>query len=240
MKKYSLLLLFVVFSILFSACGDGDKVPLPEGYHGVSVLETFDASSYTYARVKEGDKEMWVAVAQMPLKPGDSLYYTNPLEMKDFKSSATNRTFDVLYMVQDVSTTHPAMIAGHGNTGDSPMPGGFDHPKVQGIERQQIKVEKYNGGITIEELFKNPKQYEGKTVKIRGIVTKFTPDIMNANWLHLQDGTGTETGYDLTVVTNDKTEMGKLIVIEGKVFLNRDLGAGYQYPVLIEEAAIIE
>ncbi len=59
---------------------------------------------------------------------------------------------------------------------------------------------------------------------------------MNKNWVHLQDGTINNGSYDLTVTTLDTVKVGDVVVFEGTITLNKDIGAGYFYDVLMENA----
>jgi aspartyl/asparaginyl-tRNA synthetase len=61
---------------------------------------------------------------------------------------------------------------------------------------------------------------------------------MNRNWVHIQDGTKENDKYDLTVTTLDSTTVGKVVVVEGTVAVNKDFGAGYFYEVIVENAKL--
>lgn len=105
-------------------------------------------------------------------------------------------------------------------------------------EKANVKIEPCEGCLTISKLFADKKSFSGKTVKIKGQVTKFLPQIMGKNWIHLQDGTEFEGGYDLTVTSDILVNVGDVITIEGKVALDKDFGYGYFYNVLVEEGKI--
>ncbi|MCL4279686.1 MAG: hypothetical protein KJZ60_08400, partial [Ignavibacteriaceae bacterium] len=79
---------------------------------------------------------------------------------------------------------------------------------------------------------------EGQTIKVKGKVVKFNKQIMKRNWIHLQDGTGTDTEFDLVLTSNDDVTVGDIIIAEGKVAVNKDFGAVYYFPVIIEDAKI--
>ncbi|MBK6914263.1 MAG: hypothetical protein IPH11_11660 [Ignavibacteriales bacterium] len=61
---------------------------------------------------------------------------------------------------------------------------------------------------------------------------------MNRNWIHIQDGTEFDGNYDLMVTSNDIANVGDVIIVEGKVSVDKDFGAGYVYKVMIEDAVI--
>ena len=197
---------------------------LPAGMHAVKVIEVIQTNSYTYLQVFENNEKIWIAVASRESKPGDIIYYTDALEMRDFNSKELNRIFPVIYFVQDPSDSP--------ETSKSPSSKGKpSSERVAGIE-----IEHIDGGITLAELFEKRAEFQNKTVKIRGLVVKVNSNIMGKNWVHLQDGTGSEEKYDLTITTQDKLEIGSIATFEGKIALEKDFGAGYAYDIIMEDA----
>jgi predicted RNA-binding protein len=122
----------------------------------------------------------------------------------------------------------------------APAATGAAHMEVAKPGKEDLTIEKAEGGITIAELFENKKEYSGKTVKVKGKVTKVNPEIMGKNWIHLQDGTIFEGEFDLTVTSDVLPETGSIVTIEGTVALDKDFGYGYTYPIMLEEAKIIQ
>lgn len=123
---------------------------------------------------------------------------------------------------------------------EAPAPTGAAHMEMAKAGKEDLTIEKAEGGITIAELFANKKDYSGKSVKIKGKVTKVNPEIMGKNWIYLQDGTNYEGEFDLTVTSDVIPETGSIVTIEGKVALDKDFGYGYTYPIMLEEAKIIQ
>lgn len=123
---------------------------------------------------------------------------------------------------------------------EAPAPTGAAHMEVAKAGKEDLTIEKAEGGITIAELLENKKDLSGKTVKVKGKVTKVNPEIMGKNWIHLQDGTIYEGEFDLTVTSDIIPETGSIVTIEGKVALDKDFGYGYTYPIMLEEAKIIQ
>lgn len=115
---------------------------------------------------------------------------------------------------------------------------GTEHMQAARPEKEELKVEPVQGGITISQLLADKKKYKGETVKIRGKVTKVNPDIMKKTWIHIQDGTSFDNTYDLTITSEIVPETGSIITAEGKISLNRDFGYGYKYPIIMEDAKI--
>lgn len=225
MKNY--LSIIVAISFMITCQSKKDSENLAPGVHKVICQEVIQTSAYTYLGVMEEDKEIWLAIPSMDAKEGNTYYYqrSNAAEMIDFKSKELNRTFPKVLFLEGVSSepiiTQTKLL----------------HPKPT-LEQKEVTIEAVKDGITISELFKNKKNYAGKTVKVKGEVTKFSKGIMNKNWIHLQDGTKDNDDYDLIITSNAETKVGDVITIKGKVFLDKDFGHGYFYKLIIEEGTI--
>lgn len=106
----------------------------------------------------------------------------------------------------------------------------------------KIEVKKAEGakGRTVAELFARKAALRDGEIAVRGKVVKFTREVMGRNWIHLRDGSGTREGKDddITVTTTDAASVGDIVLVTGTVRLDRDFGAGYTYPVLIENAKV--
>ena len=179
----------------------------------------------------EDDKDTWIAISRQEIEKGKSYYYEPNVEMTDFVSKELKRTFPKIVFV-DKFSDQPMTLAKPNsiNTSKGNLPA---------IAKEGIKVERAEGGITIAELYAGKDSYAGKTVKIRGEVVKFNPEIMEKNWVHLQDGTNSNGSFDITFTTNDVTKIGDVVTLEGSVTLKKDFGAGYFYDVIVENAKLI-
>ena len=238
MQKLKLLGLLSLLVMIGIACGNQkkttEKIALPEGNHKVEVLEVVQATSYTYLNVEEQGSEFWIAVSKQIFSVGDVIYYTNGLEMHDFESKDLQRTFDVIYFVERISDVP---ILSEQEQRDMLKSGQAPKPV---LEKMDITVEKPEGGVTIGELYSNMAEYKDKTVLVRGKVTKVNLAIMSRNWIHIQDGTGDETHFDLTVTTQHIPKIDDVITYWGKVSVNKDFGMGYTYELILEEAEPME
>jgi len=146
--------------------------------------------------------------------------------MEDFSSENIDKSFDEILFVEDARK--------------SPTPDEMKniHSGATSTEKQEIKVEPLENGITVQQLYNDKSTLNGKVVKVKGQVTKFNKQIMKRNWIHIQDGTGTENEFDLVITSNTDVQVGDIIVAEGKVAVDKDFGAGYFFPVMIEEAQV--
>ena len=105
-----------------------------------------------------------------------------------------------------------------------------------------MKVAKASGpdGHTVAEVHAQRAALNEKTVTIHAQVVKFNAGIMGRNWVHLRDGSGSQDkgDNDITVTTQDSVAVGDVVTAKGTVRVDKDFGAGYAYPVIIEEAHV--
>jgi hypothetical protein len=95
---------------------------------------------------------------------------------------------------------------------------------------------------SIADLYKEKAELAGKQVTLHGKVVKVNNQIMNRNFLHLQDGSGDAASgtNDVTVTSDATAAMGDEIKVTGTVVVDLDFGAGYRYPLLVEKATIVK
>ena len=209
--------------------------------HEVSVKEVLQTNSYTYLLVSENKKETWLAVNKITAKVGEKYYYEKWLLMKDFFSKELNRTFNEILFLGNLCKTKEELKTAKTNLPHSLL---NQNTPSMGVkppsEKIKTKINPIIGGITISELLSKKVNYSGKTVKIKGQITKFTPKILGKNWVHFQDGSDFNGKYELTVTVSSELKVGDVVILEGKVILNKDYGFGYSYDIIIENAKIIK
>ena len=102
------------------------------------------------------------------------------------------------------------------------------------------RITKAEGGKTVGEIFDGKQSLAGQQVSVRGAVVKFTPGVMGKNWIHLRDGTsGAGGSNDVTVTTNASVAVGDIVLVRGRVTVDKDFGFGYRYDLLIEDARVV-
>jgi hypothetical protein len=241
MKLYSIL---IILFLIGSSCGFNKKgsqsssntvgsqeLNATTKTHVVTVTELIQTSSYSYVKLKEGSKEYWAAVPRFEAKIGQTYYYNQAMEMKDFKSKELNRTFSSLWFMEAL--------------GDNPIPAKNSRALTkngrQMINRVPgISVKPADGGITLSKLMSDKSQFANKKVIISGQVVKFSPEIMNKNWVHIQDGTEASGEYDLVVTTKEVVKVGDIVTFEGTIATDKDFGYGYKYDVIMEDAKTVK
>lgn len=190
-----------------------------------TVVETMSSGGYTYAKIDRNGTEVWVAGPETMLAVGVRLGAMSGSLMTGFRSETLNRTFDEIYFVNALPVTGGASPNPHGAAAAAP---------TELIE----KIAPAPGGQTVADVFASKDALAGKPVVVRGKVVKVNNGILGRNWLHLQDGTGTQGTNDLIVTTQATVAKGDVVVARGKLGTDKDFGAGYRYPVLVEDAEI--
>lgn len=199
--------------------------------HTVVAKDVVQTSGYTYLLLTEGDKEYWAAVSRFEAEKGKTYYYKTGMEMQNFKSKELNRTFESIQFINEFSDqpiTEKKAVA-------LTTKGRQSMEKVDGI-----KVEVASGAVKLSDIFANKGNFAGKKVKITGQVIKFSPEIMNKNWVHLQDGTEANGSFDLTITTMESVEIGSVVTFEGTLVLDKDFGYGYKYDLLLEDSKLVK
>ncbi len=223
--------------ISLTSCNSGSQSNNTESvksifdYSGI-VEEVIQTSNYTYCYVKDLKNEHWIAVTKMDVHAGETIYFNKGMEMIDFHSKELDRTFPSIFFVQKASTDPT------GGMGYTNMPEG-DEPVKPTIEKKDYKIQKAADGITIEELYKDLQKYNGKKVRVRGKVTKFSTAILNKNWAHIQDGSEFDGNFDLTVTTSEIVNVDATVTFEGTIELDKDYGYGYFYSVIMQDAVVV-
>ena len=221
-----------------AAGGPGQQAMMVTG----PVLETMNASNYTYVRVKTDTGDVWAAATEFKVAVGDRVTLALEMPMENFHSETLKRDFPLIYFTTRIGPegavppagAAPAMMAGHAQTGAA------DARASAGAAQVTEPIQPAPGGTTVANVWANRKSLAGKTVTVRGKVVKFNGGIMGRNWIHIQDGTGSAADgtHDLLVTTDANASVGDVITATGTVGIDKDFTAGYAYAVLIEGAKI--
>ena len=216
--------------------------PVPEGMVRGTVLETMDAAGYTYVLLDTAEGQRWVAAQQTSVAVGDAVQTDQGMVMQNFTSQSLNRTFEVIYFsgaLQNLSATtlpegQPATALPPGHPGTSAA------PVAAGTIVADSAVAAVEDGEDIAWVYANKDSLAGQPVSLRGKVVKYNANILGTNWLHIQDGSGSaaDGSNDLVVTSAAEAAVGDTVVITGNIALEKDFGAGYTYPVLMEDASL--
>jgi len=202
--------------------------PVPAGMTRGTVLETMDSGGYTYVAIETDQGPIWAAGPQTSVQVGDVVEISQVMPMNQFTSKTLNRTFDVLFFVNRISNlTTPA-----------PTKASVSKPAVNEIA--DVSVDALEPGQNIAWVYANTDSLANQPVSLRGKVVKYNGNILGWNFIHIQDGSGdvADRNNDLTVTSKDTTAVGETVVVTGTLILNKDFGADYSFPVLLEDASI--
>jgi hypothetical protein len=228
MRMYVAMLLLLLAGIGFAA----PSAPPASTVKG-EVLEVKDVDAYTYLRLKTQDGEVWAAVGKAPVTRGSQVTIENAMVMTHFTSRTLGKTFDRIIF---------GSLAGSGGAPGGGSVAAMHAPAPQPAAVGDVKVPKATGANarTVAEIVTARADLTGKTVLVRGKVVKYTPGVLGKNWVHIRDGTGSagDKSNDVVVTTQDETAIGNVVLVTGVVRTNVDVGAGYAYPVLIDEAKL--
>ena len=239
-----------------AAPAPANPVSAANGFTG-KVIETTNTSDYTYALIDTGTEKKWAAAPRFQVKVGDTASVTAGMPMPKYHSKTLNRDFDVVYFTDRVSVNGGQ--PGAASAASEPVQLPKDHPPIPGLTDKMPNmpsnhpplsgfsgkttldvsgIKKAEGGKTVAEVYAEKSKLSGKQVKVRGKVVKYNASIMGKNWLHLRDGTGKEGSNDLLVTSSSPAKVGDTVLATGLVAVNKDFGANYKYPVMVEDAQV--
>lgn len=222
--------------------------PADDTIHAGTVIYAKTAGNYTYIRLKEGEKKVWLATSPLEVSVGDPVEYAGGDVMKKFESKAMNKTFDEIRFVTRIRVVkdEPAPAPGAAASIAHPKAGGKDGAKEGAKDApkgspavsppKKGEIEKAEKGKTVEEIFAGREKLKDRPVVLRGKVVKVSRNILMKNWVTLSDGTGAKPDDRIVAVTTDNVALGGVVTVKGIVKTDVNLGAGYKYKVLIDEA----
>ena len=217
------------------------------------VQETMDGGGYTYVLLKSGTEKVWVAIPLMKVTVGQQLTLIPGYEMKDFNSKALNRKFSRLIFSAGVDSSHvnlsPSaikMVHDGFKAKQAPVPAApaasaaSKSAKSPAVPVKRVAKARGHNAYTIAQLYAKKVKLEKKPIAVRGRVVKVTTRIMKRNWVHIQDGSGSEAGKtnDLIITTQDQPKEGAVVTARGILYNNIDFGSGYRYSLIVQGARV--
>jgi len=211
------------------------------------VLESVNSGGYTYASVDDGGNIYWIAGPMSTITKGTAISFIEQMVMVDFTSKSLNKKFESLMFVsaivpidksgkpiaqeQNTNTKKdaPANHHNHANNGS--------HNITKTDSNEPIKIAKNAKGYSVEELYAKKDSLKDKKIKIDAQVVKVSKGIMGKDWVHLQDGSGAAGTNDIIATAKTSTvQVGDKVTTDGVVKTNVDLGYGYKFSIIIDEA----
>lgn len=246
-KKFILSLTCIAALSASAALAMPDKVAKPTAANAAQpaevisgkVLETMNSGGYTYVNLQKanGDK-VWVAVMETTAKVGSQMSFNGGMEMVNFESKSLKRKFDKIIFSGGVASGAAAPGAKA-----EPAKEKATSPGSKGAaaaKDAKISVPKATGpnASTVQGAFANSAKLDKKKVVITGKVVKVSAQIMDRNWVHIQDGTGTQAAgnHNLVCTSKEMVNIGDVVTVSGTLAKDKDFGGGYKYAVIVENA----
>jgi hypothetical protein len=214
------------------------------------ILESINAASYTYVRINTGKDTVWAAAPQFTAKIGDTVDFSRSMPMQKYQSKTLKRTFELVYfngmIVHKGDNAGAGALCGVGGSKNNPAcsmnASPMNHLGTDASTGPDTlnysDVKKAPGGLTVAELFEQKDALAGKKVKLRGKIVKANYNIMNKTWLHFRDGSGKPGANDIAVTTSTSPQKGQIALVEGTLTKDKNIGFGYNFPLIIEDAKL--
>jgi len=203
------------------------------------ILQSMDSGGYTYVYLQKKDGEkVWVAAPATAVTVGSQIVFQGGMEMVNFESKSLKRKFDkILFadaVISDAPAKDPQKEKEKGVSGGSKA--------AASVKDGKISVAKATGAnaYTVQDVFANSAKLNKKKVVVRGKVVKVSTGIMGKNWIHIQDGTGSQTKktHNLVCTSKATADVDDIVTVSGILAKDKDFGGGYKYSAIVEEATI--
>lgn len=171
------------------------------------IVESIDASGYTYVKVKTADNmNQWAAIMQGNYKVGSQISINQEMKTQNFTSKTLGVTFDSIVF---------------GKVAKDKMA----EPKQDVIYKDSEIVK-----TDIKSLLEKSSTFKDKVVQAKGKVVKVSTAIMKTNWIHLEDENKNKIIFRSL---KDNVEVGQTVTATGKADTNVDYGYGYKYDIIV-------
>ena len=212
------------------------------------VREAIDVAQYTYLRLATKDgRELWAAVSKAPVPVGSHVSIVDAARMTNFESATLKRTFDVIYFGNLGQPARPSGAGGALPPGHPPLDGHGVANSPHGaaaapVASSAVKVPPASGdnAYAIAGLFAQRASLEGRPARVRGQIVKATP-VQGLTYYRISDGSSAEpSSAQLLVSSAAKATIGQVVTFEGQVRTNVDVGIGIKYPVMLQDARLVD
>lgn len=198
-----------------------------------TVAETIQAGGYVYIKLEE--QGVWIAANNFAVSKGDNIQYSGGAEMRNFTSKTLERTFESIFFVQN------AFVVGEN---EGKMRSAAAGRKAEGMTTRPAlaaapaagEITPLKEGKTVADVLSEYASLKDQQVKVNARVIKVSKNILGKNWITLQDGTGIAPDHKLVATSSEAPSKGDLVIVTATVKTDIDIGSGYKYKVLLEEA----
>lgn len=244
MKCQKGLLLALFLSFFLSTFSDAANKEVLSG----TVISVEKADKYTILQIQQGKKKLWVAANSFVTQVGSRIEYIGGVQMKDFHIKALDRTFPEILFLTNIrkELTEEEKAEAAKKTAKlaaaTSMPNDDKHKNINAFQAASAptigEIIRGEGELSIADLYAKRAVLSGHTVNIRGKVIKVSNNIKGKSWLTLSDGTGVAPDDMLRVVTSGSAAIGQLLSVRGILKTDVNLGSGYHYKLLVDDAEL--
>lgn len=215
-------------AVLFASAG----FAADEGIHKGIVTYTKTAGGYSYLKIKEAGKELWIAALPIQVSVGEEVEYAGGDVMSKFQSKAMDKTFD---SIRFVSRIHVVSKDTPNSIPKDDVHKGVGAAKMVVTPVKPGEILKPKDGKNVGEIFAESGKLKGNKVVLRAKVVKFSKNILGKNWATLTDGSGKSPDDRIVAMTMETLFVGDIVTAVGILKTNVNLGAGYQYKVILDD-----
>jgi hypothetical protein len=168
--------------------------------------------------------------------PADALAAQDEQDLPPGHPSVGNSALGAVGSTDTLPAGHPELDGASASPhGSSPA------AAASGLPAVVVTRARGSNAQVIAQLSAQGAQLSGRRVRVRGQVTKVTPGVQGHTFFHLRDGKpgDPEPASDLVVTSDFTPERGQVLTFEGVLRTDVDIGIGYHYPILLENAVLI-
>ncbi len=202
----------------------------------VTVDQAIETPSYTYLEVHDSTKKGWVVAPALSVPAGAEITVEHYVRMLDFDALEISKRFDEVLVAARVNGVGVMLKeTGEEAAVDPVLPA--SGVTMAEVSIRLVKITK--GEHMLSEVIARADELAGKRIKIRGQVLRVVPRIRDRNWVWLRDGSGEQRRASLPVVIDRPVDPGQVLLLEGRVAVNRKFLIGGLHPVLLEDAVVL-
>lgn len=204
-----------------AACGRPQGTEPPPGGWANSaptvVERVVDRDDTQLLAVRQGQLRAWVEVPQVRAEVGDYVLLGQGAARTDVEIPEIGERVDTV-----VDIAHVRVVD-------------------ERTARRTVASTAPKGAVAVGTVYAELAQRADEEIVVYGTVVKASHAV-GWVWVHLQDGTGDASAgtHDLTVQTRQSVTRGQRVAFRGVLRRDVDLGFGYHYDALVEEAEPVE